>query len=433
MLGVGLLLVGMPTSPVLQSLGVLLWLLGGLVQRYLPGFGQRLVAGWMFLVLYVLHFLSFAYTTHTDGLLEELRIKLPFLLLPVAASLSRPLHAGHLRSVLLAFVAVTSLVALATLTHYLIHFQEMNQRILQSKEVPIITLSQVSHIYFSLLNAFAVFVSVWLLRHPSTDAAWLRRRWVRRGLWAALGLLTLVLHIFAARTGLVAFYAAVMTWALGTWWHQRRASPSHLSSPRRWLAGLVLGVVLVPLVAYALVPSFRNRVVNTQQDITQYLTGRDISHWSIARRLAAWQTALAVWRTSPIWGVGLADAKAALLAQYPYQDFTLRAADRITDTHNQYLEYLLGLGLVGFGVFVVGLVLPYVRPRAGLKPDWLFTRYTWVLCVGMLAESVLERQVGVSFGCAFWLLLHPALRADGPGPKSKQERVQTARSIDVLD
>lgn len=127
-------------------------------------------------------------------------------------------------------------------------------------------------------------------------------------------------------------------------------------------------------------------MVNLEADYTQNQWG------GRSLRIEKWKNTLELYRNYPILGTGIGDYFEELMATYTKNGFTL-AADLRFNTHNQYLQTLCALGLIGalllFGVFWQWFWLAF---RSGNWPSILF-----ILAFGlsMITESMLERQTGL--------------------------------------
>jgi O-antigen ligase len=99
--------------------------------------------------------------------------------------------------------------------------------------------------------------------------------------------------------------------------------------------------------------------------------------------------------------VGQADTHAALMAQYSWNDFGLRLANRV-DVHNQYLETLLGGGLVGLALWLAILFWPLTKAWA--RRDPYLCIFIVIQATLMLGADILSLQVGLNlfvFGYGF--------------------------------
>ncbi|MAM28017.1 MAG: hypothetical protein CMC13_03260 [Flavobacteriaceae bacterium] len=103
-------------------------------------------------------------------------------------------------------------------------------------------------------------------------------------------------------------------------------------------------------------------------------------------RPALWQQAIAIGKENWATGIGLHNIRTALANRI---DVDSQIKYRRYNAHNQYLEFLLGYGVLVVVLFLIVLGTPLaVRyPKA--------TLFALYMCVAMLVESYLSRQSGV--------------------------------------
>jgi O-antigen ligase len=73
------------------------------------------------------------------------------------------------------------------------------------------------------------------------------------------------------------------------------------------------------------------------------------------------------------------------------------------NAHNQYLEVLLGTGLIGLLIFVS--ILSFIIYLVFLKRSLLFGLFILIIMMFFLFESILNRIAGVTFFSLFSFLL----------------------------
>ena len=342
--------------------------------------------------LYAFLVISGVYTADFSDWRHEVFRQLPWLGVPLAFTMAVPLSGRQRVAVGALFVLATAAVGLATLGQFLGHAAAATEAIRLGHNMPVIT--RVFHIHFGVMLALAFFWGVELRRSP------LVRPWLRAALLGALVGIVLVLHVLAYRTGLLALYAGVLAAALRLLWR------------RRWLPGLGLLSLLVagPWLGYRLLGPMHQRWGATRWDVNQFLDGHDINDYSLARRLAAWETAATLVRAHPLLGVAPADANAAMMAQYAWRDFGLRPENRIM-IHNQYLHALVGGGVLGLGLWLAVLLWPLAQPRPRRNP--YIRHFVVIFGAALCVDSMLELQTGYNlfvFGYGF-LVVAAARRA----------------------
>lgn len=363
------------------AVGILAVLTNPNLKRDLPHYwrnGAALRAA----AMYAFFLLSAFYTTEWHEWRHQLYRLLPWLCVPLAFTAAVPLAKQQRLSVGSLFVLGSAAIGLATLVKF--WFDPVAaEDISIGHNVPSIT--HIFHIHFGVMLGLAFFFAL-SLRRSTLAPAWLR--------WALLGAavaVVLTLHGLAYRTGLLVFYAVLLADAL------------RLLFRRQLALGLGLLVMLVagPWVAYHTIAPIRQRIGATRWDIEQYTQGHDINNYSLARRLAAWETALLIFRDHPILGAGPADAQAAMMRQYAWRPMGLQPENWVM-VHNQYLHQLMSSGIVGFTLWLLVLAVPLLQPKQRRNP------YIWhfllVSATANLVDSLLEMQIGFNlfvFGYGF--------------------------------
>ena len=333
-------------------------------------------------LLYLLVLVSGLYTNSMSVWQHELFRLLPWLVVPLAFAVAVPLSGAQRYAVGSLFVVGAAGIGLATLVGYYRRGESWVSEFAVNQNIPSIT--KVFHIHFGLMLALAACWGYLLSRQAGP-------RWARGGLLLAAAMAVLTLHLLAYRTGLLALYTALLAEALYQVLVRRHV--------RVGLA-LLVGMVLALSLASRLKP-IRERLAATVWDVEQYEYGQDLNTLSVARRLVAWQTARIVISQHPWLGVGAADVEPAMLAQYDWRDYGLRPQNWAM-THNQYIQYLVGGGLLGLGLWLVVLLWPFMQPAQRQNP--YLRQFVLMLGIAMLGDSLLELQIGYNlfvFGYGF--------------------------------
>jgi O-antigen ligase len=325
-------------------------------------------------LLYALLLLSGLYTSAWEVWRHEVFRQLPLLGVPLAFALAVPLSRPQRVAVGSLFIVAAALIGVATMGQYYLHPSVSDELMEEGQNIPSIT--RIFHIHFSLMLALAAYFGAFLQRDQTLSSV---LRWVIR---LATVLTVIVLHVLAYRTGLLALYVTLLLDAVIV-----------VVVKRQFLVGLVLlgCFILLPVAAYKSLPSIQKRAGGTLYDIDQFRHGRDINSLSIARRLAAWQTAQAVAARNPWLGVGPADAYDAMMREYEWRDYGLKPENRAM-IHNQYLHYLVASGLTGLFLWLLVLLTPLLQPAQRRNP--YVVHFLLIQGVAMLVDSLLEVQIG---------------------------------------
>lgn len=332
-----------------------------------------------FLLLYGLHGVSWFYTENADQWLVEMRVKLPFVfLLPVAIVGWAAASQREKALIMTGYHSILLAVGFGTLARLLLNLSWALEEIRHGRYIPM--LGGISHIYYSALVGMGLFF-LWKLPLLGGKAI----RWI-----IAAGYLV-ILHGLSLRTGLVAIYATAI--GVLTLWA--------LQMPQRviWvlLATLFMALTLTWMVRCF--PPMKRRWWSLQEDLATYKPNGYITHSSVARRLASLEASWIVFQKNPWFGVSMADNMNAIAEEIPKLPYRWDKETYILP-HNQFIEYAIGLGIIGLGIFMVfwGAAL---RQKLGLLwGGWLL--YWFIL---FQIEAFLERQIGVTaflWGTGLW-------------------------------
>lgn len=124
---------------------------------------------------------------------------------------------------------------------------------------------------------------------------------------------------------------------------------------------LLFSLVIGSVVLIKLFPKTLNRFKGTteteyrfdNQNMENHFNADfDKNKWNSSNtRAAIWTCALEVWKQSPLIGTGLGDKTDALKKKYEEKEFRF-AITTNKNTHNQYLDILMSMGIIGLAFFL---------------------------------------------------------------------------------
>jgi|GEM_PF-1167932 O-antigen ligase len=389
--GILLALAFVTLSPALLSIGVAALVLPSLVSRHpliqLQRFWKNKPAV-LFSLLFFVHLLSGIWSRESAATIfwDQTIIKAPLLFTPFAVSVMGPYPLRWVRIALSVLLLSTFVTATGSVLDYALHHDAINEAIRNSKEVSVWT--GINHIYFSILCGFSALSTIWLLRFR-VPALFRGEKWV---IGIMGGLNFLFMHVMTTRTGLVGVYMTLMV--LGFVWVVRE---------RKYLIGVLAAIVLflLPIVGYYTVTSFQRRLDNSIVDVQRYFGDKDPNYLSIGTRFESWKAAWHIFQNNPAVGVGMADIKEAMIAQY-LEDESRLCPENFILPHNQFLMVMAGYGFLGLLAF--GSAWFYPLFQRNIPRSWLFWGFWIISTASMMGESILERQVGVNFVCIMFML-----------------------------
>ncbi|MBI1221417.1 MAG: hypothetical protein GC180_02340 [Bacteroidetes bacterium] len=398
----GILLLGtgfmyQQVTPFFLSVGSILLGLSSLLPPY--HFRANRYA-WIILLIWVMNLLSGLWSENIHDWLQVIVRQLALILIPLAA-LNPPDKTGNsfFKKAHLYWISLAAVFAIISLFRYLLYKNNIDLALLESGAIPIwdgkswpwhltaissskFQESGINHIYFSLIQAVALFYC---------GFAWSKSK---KAIWLVLGIIHLItIHWFLARTGIIGLYFGLLILML---WHWRRSK----SNKYVWIG---LGFCLIiPLVSYFSFEAVRNKVKNSMEDLQAIHGDRSINHRSLAMRVEAWKTAWHILKKHPM-GVGLGDADQAMAQQYNEDESMLWLENRIPP-HNQYLEIAIASGWPNALLLLsllIGGILDYWR-----KPRLLKLAIYSCFLVALCFESILQTQLGICLFPFFLLFVN---------------------------
>jgi O-antigen ligase len=333
--------------------------------------------------LCLLYLISGLWSDNYHDFVDRVRMKLPFLFMPLAI-LSIPKFDKRIYANLLYvfFICVVT-ASLVSLFFYVVDFQEFNKIYSEGRVMP----TPGQHVRFSLMAAFCVAIGFYLWQEGHV---W-RYRWETTLIAGLTGFLLLYLHVLAVRSGLLALYAMGLYYALLVAIKGRRFSV---------LIGVTLGILFAGGLAYRYLPSFQNRFHYTIYTIQMFTRQEAIRDLSDARRLGSIYGGLDLWKNAPWLGVGAGDIKDEMERYLRTHFPELGGLDLMP--HNQFLLVGAGMGILGFLYFSGTMLYCLWYRRAWREP--LFTSFFILIFTSFLVEHTLETQLGTAFFTVFCMM-----------------------------
>lgn len=328
---------------------------------------------WFWIAIpFLLVVLSMPYSEDWDYLIERLRIKLPFLILPFAFAVTPPLKRKELHLIGFAFIGIMLTVAAYVLFNYFNNYEIINLRITQGKPIP----TPSNHIRFSLSVAIAVLVS-----GAFTSHFYNKKNKVLAGVFGLVTLfLVIFIHILSVRSGLLALYAAIGSMTLLWIWKSKK-----------WLLGstVLLGLIALPFLALQFVPSLQKKAQYAQEDLKGMLSGNTKSY-SDGERLISWRAAFQIIKENPIIGVGAGDLKQEMKNKYIEQG----NPEMFKRPHCQWISIAVANGIIGVILFAIGFFVPLFSRKN--YQVYLLLALHIIFFLSLLPENTFENNYGVS-------------------------------------
>jgi O-antigen ligase len=384
-----LVMAGLLFSRAVLSIGVVLLFMSALFFSKQP-LSYFPKSAWFYIPLLFLVFTLFDFlrAESSSSWNKDLEINVLWVVMAFSVSKLHNLQESKLYPWLrIIFYCMVALINAISVIQYLLNREAIDLLLLQSKHIPIA--GGMHHIYFGILNAGLILLklSEWLIFRKEAHARWSKFE------WAGVTIILISMHVLSSRTGLFSFYIVLLSILIfaAIQWKERR----------KIISWVLLLAIVFPVISYITLPSFRNKIANTSEDIkATEKGGEDVNFKSMGMRKEAWKTAIEIIRSHPFIGVGSGNVESAMSKQYEKNQSLLIAENRI-GPHNQFLEFGIKNGLIGILLLLSLFIYLLVK---GLRTQNLPLLATLALfSISFMLESVLERQHGIIiFALAFF-------------------------------
>nr|WP_299071515.1 O-antigen ligase family protein [uncultured Allomuricauda sp.] len=192
-----------------------------------------------------------------------------------------------------------------------------------------------------------------------------------------------IVHL-SSRIGIVALYVVLLLNLV-----------RHIRKHKSWIKGVVVLFAIHGLLAFIVLNVGVTKYRFQHIFGFEYYTGYKVNDGQ--HKLKLWNAAIGA-NENFLFGNGMGDINSALKEKFA----SLKSTKAITEnynSHNQYIEYYVGLGFLGFVVFTYLLLYyGYMFLKHGNFLGFQFIVITAILC---LTESLWSRHHGIVFSVIF--------------------------------
>ena len=347
--------------------------------------------GLLFMLYFINLLVGLSYTDNQAGGIQDLILKLSFVIFPFVLLVNRRIDQHFLRGVIRVFYYTMFLVSIYILLaawRNLINAGEVDlSQALGYFTYEILAANiGIQPIYLSLYMVFAFFAVIWdFFLDPkiglTKSGKWMARVW-------GFHFYMMVILLSSRMELLVLLFISF----LGLAYYQGLKAKSWFSAIFKIL---VLGSFTIFLLGLFPVNKARyEEMVDINKDYTQTKWGgRSI-------RIHKWMNTLELISEQPILGTGVGDMQDELQKVYKRNQFDIAYSYRF-NPHNQYLQTWAASGILGI---LTLLLIYFISFKYALdSKNKLYIALVLLLFLSMITESMLERQKGLVF-FSFFLL-----------------------------
>jgi O-antigen ligase len=341
---------------------------------------------WFMFAFAILMVFSFLVSDNKAAGMQFLLRRLPLFVFPLTIGLI-PLSRKQRDSILLAGGVITSIGCLCSFGYAFYRYQQVNNSAWLYNDALTDLIRQQS-IYTSVLVNISIYSFVhYLLNYRPTV-------WKKIMIIIAIAFLLGISYLLASRNMMLLLYASIFLFAVFI-----------IINRKKYLAGL--GLLATIAVAITVIFLFFPKTINRFKELAftqfNYESQAKESHyageltpeqWNGANfRLAAWPCGWEVFKKKPVIGVGLGDKKDELVKVYKAKKFQF-AISTGKNVHNNYLDILMSMGVIGLLVFLMGWAfLPLIRIIKNRDKVGFLILLTFL--IAMITENYFDRSLGV--------------------------------------
>jgi O-antigen ligase len=342
-----------------------------------------LVAMWLVFFIYLLSALNS--TEDHYFLMERIRLKLPFLALPVAFTVFKnKISEKQFLSYLYFFLLVVLLTSLPIFYQFCYNSGDVLHGYSQGRVIE----TPFNHIRYSLMISFGIVTGFYLF----VKKFFVKYEWERWLILAATIFLIYFQHLLAVRSGIAAIYLCGI--------YMIFYFIFRIKNFRRAMI-LAAVIIFVPLVAYFTMPSVKARINYMRYDLQQLFLFQNAEGLSDAGRILSIEKGMELFKEHPLTGVGVGDLRVEMKKKL---DTAPQHPHDILLPHNQFVFVASGIGIFGLIAFIAAIFLPLMQRRY-LK-NWLFVCFHIIILSSFFTEATIEEQMGTGFYLSFLLLMY---------------------------
>ncbi len=389
--GILLVMTGFMFSRALLSIGTFTLIANGFLQsdlkeRWNVFLQHKVLIGISCLFLFPL--LSGLWSEDKTEWLNVLLAKLPLLLLPFALVMQKGFERKQFVFFSLLWIGLLFGGTVWSIVQYLQQKDQYNLLYRFSKTIP--TPASNDHIRFSM--AIIIALLLWLKLEEWKAIASSVLIWMLR---AVMTWFILFLHILAAKTGLLGLYLIILPVTI---WQMYASGKKQLAVASLFIA------LLLPVLAYQLLPTFKTRIHYALYDLESRIAGNVSGGFSDGNRVLSIRSGMYVFQQNWLTGVGYGDIKKETNKWYNEHAPAVPASERFLPL-NQWMTSGSGAGIAAMFLFSIVIVLPFFSTQ--WRQNKQAIAFVLFMNIVFLYECTIDDQFGVylySFFILYWHL-----------------------------
>ena len=366
------------------------WLIEGDYSKKIKSIKNNLLF-YIFISFYVMHIIGMLYTTNIHDGFFELQKKLSLLVFPFVVFTSQKLNQQEIKNILKSFllsILISSLICFinAFYRNHIDPFPETDWLYFSYRDLTEIIGIQPT--YLALFVSFAILISFYLIKEGSHVHSFFKKIFF----YSISFFLVVFLFMISSRTEITAFLIILFSGIIYFFYKRNKLLKGLLIASISFLIFVSL-ICQIPVAKERFLQVFG--IQNNDVWINQYGKGKETQP---DVRVLKWKCSWYAIRENWLFGVGTGDVQDILQSQYKKNNFETAFQQKF-NSHNQFLETWIGLGVIGLFFFLSSLVVPCILFFQ--NKNYLYMAFIILFFTCCITESMLERQHGIIFYSLF--------------------------------
>ncbi len=346
-------------------------------------------------ILFMIPFITILWSEDLRWWLKVMQDKLPLLCIPFCCLALQRIDDGMRRNLIRFAMLVVALSMTKSTISYLLNYREVTEAYLKAKVMAVDMHGD--HVRYGWLLAL---IFAWLLNAITEKRSSLNDveyRWTV-GLTVSIALF---LHLLASKTGLLGMYLSLGIWAV---YHRQQKQ-------LKWLAPVTL---LLPLLAWFLLPTFQHRLRFILWDFQHYTRGGYTEGLSDTPRVLSFDAGRQLVTAHPWLGTGFGDLRRSMNDWYGHHAPYMKEYEQLLPS-NEILLHAAASGIPLTILFLIIILAPLRMPGHRRSTAWM--SFHIIALTGFIYEIGLETQYGIFIyaflGCWAYLFMgNPKKKTD---------------------
>jgi O-antigen ligase len=331
---------------------------------------------WIFPLIYILCIIALFFTDNIEHGLFKLEVKLSYIIFPLVMLPAIEFNIQKRFAVMLSFVAGNLIAVIICIIVAISNYSELGISSFYYYNLSVFHHTSYAAMYLAF--AISILYMCYLRQKVFPIAKW--------SFFPIFFLFLIFIYFLSSKSGLLSMVALIILF-LGM----------SVKQSFSW-ANLIFSLIIIGATIFLVLQN--ERFTSTAKVVTTEINPATTE--STSSRILVWNTSLELIKENILFGTSPGDADDTLIKSYHEKGY-MGAEEKRLNTHNQYLQTLLSLGLPGILLLISAFLIPLLVHG---KSNFILIIFLGITGFNFLFESALETQSGVIFFMFFFTLLN---------------------------